>query len=116
MGLIHKDLPDAQLHNPKGFASAENESVCYKNASGNLVWATKTEFLSASLSMITGTISGTPTSITNSALEGKSKAVLIVDNIFFGVFTRLTGLDHTTGTISGITKLEDSQIYLILAV
>lgn len=116
MGVLHSDLPDDQLHKPKGFADAANETVCAKNASGQLEWMSKTAYLSAGMSFITGTISGTPTTITDSQLEGKSKAVLIVDNIFKGVFTRLSGLNYVTGELSGITGLEDSQIYLIIAV
>lgn len=116
MGVLHSELPDDQLHKPKGFADAANGTVLCKNDSGSLQWMTKTAYLSAGMEFITGTISGTPTTITNSLLVGKSKAVLIVDNIFKGVFTRISGLDYVDGELSGITGLEDSQIYLIIAV
>lgn len=35
---IHKDLPDSELHPPKGFLPASNESFPIKNASGLLEW------------------------------------------------------------------------------
>ncbi|MGE3682406.1 MAG: hypothetical protein AB7G93_11830 [Bdellovibrionales bacterium] len=35
---IHKDLPDSELHPPKGFIPASNESFPIKNASGLLEW------------------------------------------------------------------------------
>ena len=40
---LHKDLSDAQLHVPKGFAGASNSTKCTKDASGNLVWASDTD-------------------------------------------------------------------------
>jgi len=39
---LHKDLNDSQLHVPKGFASASNDTKLTKDSSGNLVWATDT--------------------------------------------------------------------------
>lgn len=35
---IHKDLPDSELHPPKGFLPASNESFPIKNAAGLLEW------------------------------------------------------------------------------
>jgi len=116
MGVLHANLPDDQLHNPKGFADADNESVCYKNSSGELEWIGKSAFLNAGMSMITGTIVGTPSIIADAELVGKSKAFLIVDNIFKGIFTILSGLDTVNGELTGITGLEDTQIYFILAI
>jgi hypothetical protein len=34
----HNNLPDSQLHNPKGFATAENDTVLSKDANGKLAW------------------------------------------------------------------------------
>ena len=57
---LHKDLADAQLHDPKGFATASNSTKCTKDASGNLVWAADS-----------GGGSGTVTSITaGTGLDG----------------------------------------------
>ncbi len=39
MSNLHKDLTDAQLHVPKGFANAANSTKLTKNASGVLEWA-----------------------------------------------------------------------------
>ena len=38
MSNIHSELTDVQLHNPKGFAGASNNTVLIKNSSGNLLW------------------------------------------------------------------------------
>src|SRR3989338_7217593 len=35
---IHKDLPDSELHPPKGFVPASTESFPIKNASGLIEW------------------------------------------------------------------------------
>ena len=35
---IHKDLPDSELHPPKGFVPAQNESFPIKNSAGLLEW------------------------------------------------------------------------------
>ena len=40
MSNLHKDLTDAQIHVPKGFAAAANTTKLTKDASGALVWAT----------------------------------------------------------------------------
>lgn len=37
---FHKDLPDSQLHNPKGFSDANKNSICIKNESSVLSWKT----------------------------------------------------------------------------
>ena len=37
----HKDLPDNQIHNPKGFVRGHTDSVCIKDASGDLRWLAK---------------------------------------------------------------------------
>jgi hypothetical protein len=116
MGLLHKELPDDQLHNPKGFEGASNDTILTKNSSGALTWATKQEVTAATLGFISGTIVGTPTEITESGLIGTSKAVLILDNIFKGVFTILDDLNTIDGKIEGLSGLEDGQIYLIIAV
>ena len=42
MSNLHKDLNDAQLHVPKGFVNASNNTKLTKDNSGNLVWATDT--------------------------------------------------------------------------
>lgn len=38
MAISHKNIPDSDLHNPKGFSSAANSTVAKKNSSGNLEW------------------------------------------------------------------------------
>ena len=40
MSNLHKDLPNDQIHDPKDFASASNDTYLSKNASGNLEWRT----------------------------------------------------------------------------
>ena len=116
MGNLHKDIPDDQCHNPKGFVGAANDTVLTKNSAGVLAWVSKTAYLSAGVAFIDGTISGTPTTIQDNELIGKTKASLFVDNIYKGWYGLTTGLDSATGTISGLTGLEDSQIYFITAV
>lgn len=115
MGNLHKNIPDDQCHPPKGFVGAENDTVLTKNSAGILAWVSKTAYLSDGIVFIDGTISGTPTTIQEDKLIGKSKASLFVDNIYKGNYGRSTGLDSATGTISGLTGLEDSQIYFITA-
>ena len=39
MSNLHKNLTDAQIHVPKGFATAANDTTLQKDSSGNLVWA-----------------------------------------------------------------------------
>ena len=34
----HSTLAEAQLHNPKGFSTASNNSYLTKNSSGSLTW------------------------------------------------------------------------------
>ena len=36
---LHSSLAEAQLHNPKGFSTASNNTHLTKNSSGNLSWA-----------------------------------------------------------------------------
>ena len=36
---LHSSLDDSQLHNPKGFADAANNTYLTKNSGGSLVWA-----------------------------------------------------------------------------
>lgn len=115
MGNLHKDIPDDQCHNPKGFIGAANDTVLAKNSSGILEWVSKSEYIAGSIVFIDGTISGTPTEIQDDGLIGKSNAALFVDNIYKGKYGILSGLDSVTGTISGLTGLEDSQIYFITA-
>lgn len=38
---LHKNLPEASLHNPKGFSTAANDTYLTKDASGNIDWASK---------------------------------------------------------------------------
>lgn len=38
MAISHKDIPDAELHNPKGFENAGNNQVLKTDGSRNLVW------------------------------------------------------------------------------
>tara|TARA_R100001244_G_scaffold43228_2_gene38833 strand:+ start:2461 stop:3096 length:636 start_codon:yes stop_codon:yes gene_type:complete len=40
MSNLHKDLEDAQIHVPKGFAAASNTTKLTKDGTGALVWAT----------------------------------------------------------------------------
>jgi hypothetical protein len=116
MGLLHKELPDDQLHNPKGFEDAANDTILTKNSSGSLAWVEKKSVAAATLSFISGTISGTPTEIEETDLIGKSKAVLILDNIFKGIYSIPSTLNTIDGKIEGLSGLEDGQIYLIIAV
>ena len=39
MSNLHKDLADAQIHVPKGFTAAANDTTLTKDAGGSLVWA-----------------------------------------------------------------------------
>jgi len=39
MSNLHKDLTDAQIHVPKGFAGAANNTKLTKDSSGALIWA-----------------------------------------------------------------------------
>lgn len=39
MSNLHKDLVDAQIHVPKGFTAAANDTILTKDAGGSLVWA-----------------------------------------------------------------------------
>jgi hypothetical protein len=39
MSNLHKDLLNAELHNPKDFSTASNNTKLTKDGSGNLVWA-----------------------------------------------------------------------------
>tara|TARA_B100001250_G_C19745990_1_gene765337 strand:- start:220 stop:978 length:759 start_codon:yes stop_codon:yes gene_type:complete len=59
---IHKDLDDSQIHNPKGFQGANNNTKLTKDVSGNLTWATDTA------GGVTSIIAGT--NITISPSEG----------------------------------------------
>lgn len=38
MAISHKDIPDAELHDPKGFAGASPSSILKKNSVSSLVW------------------------------------------------------------------------------
>ena len=38
MAISHKDIPDAERHNPKGFETAGNNTVQKKDGSGNIAW------------------------------------------------------------------------------
>ena len=40
---LHKDLADAQLHVPKGFAGASNSTILTKDSVGSLVWTSDTD-------------------------------------------------------------------------
>lgn len=42
MSNLHKDLANDQLHNPKDFAAAANNTKLTKDGSGNLTWASDT--------------------------------------------------------------------------
>lgn len=38
---LHKNLPDAAIHNPKGFATANDDTYLTKDSTGGLSWAPK---------------------------------------------------------------------------
>lgn len=40
MAISHKNIPDSEVHDPKGFGSAANNTVAKKNSSGSLEWGT----------------------------------------------------------------------------
>lgn len=39
MAIDHKNIPDAELHDPKGFSSATNNTVLSKSSAGALEWS-----------------------------------------------------------------------------
>ena len=40
----HKNLSNANLHDPKDFSTAASSTVCSKDSGGNLVWATQSTY------------------------------------------------------------------------
>lgn len=42
MTIEHVDCPEADIHNPKGFSTASNDTILTKNTSGTLTWEAKT--------------------------------------------------------------------------
>jgi hypothetical protein len=45
----HSTLPEAQLHNPKGFSTAASSTILWKNGSGTLSWSTPTSILATGI-------------------------------------------------------------------
>lgn len=39
MAIDHKNIPDAELHDPKGYAAANNNTMLKKNSGGSLEWS-----------------------------------------------------------------------------
>lgn len=88
---IHRDLPQEELHNPKGFDPAANETVPIKNAQGLLEWVTTAVFGST---WLTG--SGVPV-----AAQGKTGDFYL--DADFGDFYEKTAFDTWTlrGNLDG---------------
>ena len=61
MSNLHKDLPNDQIHEPKDFAGATNDTYLSKNATGNLEWRA-----------VSSGGGGTVTSLTTTGTSGAS--------------------------------------------
>lgn len=115
MGLLHSAIPDSELHEAKGFAGAANNTILTKNGSGVNQWQGINAIVNSVIGFETGTITGTPTTITATSCIGKTSAVLWVDNIMKGIWLSSGNLNNTTGVLSSITGLEADQIWLIIS-
>ncbi len=72
---LHPDIPDSQLHNPKGFAGAGNATFIFKDEKAALVWETR-QRLPAALQFVDQT-AAPPTEASGDiyVLDGESTAV-----------------------------------------
>ena len=94
MSNLHKDLLNSELHNPKDFSTASNNTILRKNNSGNLEWSAENG-------------GGIVTSLTTTGTSGASTlvgGVLNVPKILAGTNVTIspaTGLGDVTINASG---------------
>ena len=88
----HKNLDDAQLHNPKGFAGAANNTAPTKDNAGALVWQV-------------GGVQGVQVTITNVDLNTTPKELIAAAGAgtYIEVLSVVGKLDYQTTAISGTT-------------
>lgn len=104
MSNLHKNLTDAQLHVPKGFASAANDTTLQKDSSGNLVWAAASGGGGVVTSLTTTGTSGAATlsgaGVLNVPVYGDTNTHFVSTNIqAYGSIA--TGVEWGLGSASG---------------
>jgi len=110
---IHKNIPDSQLHNPKGFDSANNNTKITKDSTGGLAWAfdlTTKVITTGDWDMDTTTTLAVAHGLSATEWKTIKSVSLIVRNDADTAYYE--GFNHTTGKEVYITSIDSTNVNL----